>query len=286
LDREAKLLDVAKRYNPKVLVTGSEVDANMVAFGIGIPIINVNDMPVRNYFEQGSDAHPVTRLTMPLSKVIMKPFMVPDEIYLSLGLKQEQIFEYPFIDPFIWLDGFTPNIEYVKEKIPNIDFNKKIVVVREEEFKASYVTNKHNFMLDLLLELDKLDINLIVIPRYEENHLEQSLRNAIVLREKMIIQHLLAFSHLFIGGGGTINIEATYFGVPAISTRSFVSHYDKFLIDKSLMFHSNDVSEILNLTDKLLQKDTKSTAKEVYSKMKLDINIFTNKILKVANGEY
>ncbi len=58
---------------------------------------------------------------------------------------------------------------------------------------------------------------------------------AAVLEEKMVIQHLLAFADLFIGGGGTLNSEACFFGTPAISTRSFVSHYDKLLIDAELM---------------------------------------------------
>ena len=98
------------------------------------------------------------------------------------------------------------------------------------------------------------------------------------MEKKIILQHLLAYSDLFIGGGGTINIEATYFGVPVISIRSFISHYDKFLIDKGLMWHSNDKGEILDLIKKLLGKKTIQKAKEIYGKMKVDIDMFVGEI--------
>ena len=275
--RMEKLIEIVK--NVDIVVSGSVVDINRVAFGLGKKIINFYDMPLKDYNLDIKKALPQIRLTIPLSTKVFKPFIVPNEIYLRLGLDENQIVEYNFLDPLIWLKDFKPNLKYVKEKIPKIDFNKKIVVIREEEFKASYVQNRYNFLDEAIKELEKEDLNLIIIPRYESNHLKEKFKKAIILEEKIILQHLLAYSDLFIGGGGTINIEAAYFKVPVISTRSFISHYDKFLIDNNLMWHSNNTKEIVKLAKNLVGKKTDS--KKIFDKMKVDIDMFIKEIMKV-----
>ena len=274
LFRMEKLIEIVK--NVDVVVSGSVVDINRVAFGLGKKIINFEDMPLRGYQNSCKNITAVTRLTAPFSTILYKPFMVPDEIFKNLGVCD--IREYNFIDPLIWLKDFNPSLEYIKKEIPKIDFNKKTVIVREEEFKASYVGIRYNFLDEAIKELEKEDINLVIIPRYEADHLKQKFKNSIILEKKIILQHLLAFSDLFIGGGGTINIEAAYFGVPVISTRSFITHYDKFLIDNNLMWHSNDKEEIINLAKSLIGKKTDS--KKVFDKMKVDIDMFVKGIVE------
>ena len=276
LYRMDKLTEIVK--NVDVVVSGSVVDINRVAFGLGKKVINFYDMPIRDYTLNLEKVLPQIKLTIPLSTKVFKPFIVPDEIYLKLGVDKKQIIEYNFIDPLIWLKDFKPNLEYIKKEIPKIDFNKKIVVIREEEFKASYVGKRYNFLDEAIKELQKENFNLIIIPRYEAKHLKDKFKNSIILEKKIILQHLLAFTDLFIGGGGTINIEATYFGVPVISTRSFISHYDKFLIDNNLMWHSNDKKEIINLAKSLIGK--KPNSKEVFDKMEVDIDMFVKGILE------
>ena len=270
LNRQKKLIDIVKKYNIKKLVTLSSVDAIRVAFGLGIKIINFNDMPLRSYKFEYKDITPVTRLTAPFSSVLFKPFMVDDEIFLKLGV--ENIKTYNFIDPLIWLKDFSVDDEYIQKIIPEIDTNKPIVVVREEEYKANYVLHQTSFLYEVIKKLQEWDINLVIIPRYESEYLKKRFKKAIVLEKKIILQNLLAKSNLFIGGGGTINIEACYFGVPVISTRSFISHYDKFLIDNNLMWHSNDSKEIISLSKKLIKQKTDS--KPIFDKMEVDIDMF------------
>ena len=270
LNRQKKLIDIVKKYNIKKLVTLSSVDAIRVAFGLGIKIINFNDMPLRSYKFEYKDITPVTRLTAPFSSVLFKPFMVDDEIFLKLGV--ENIKTYNFIDPLIWLKDFSVDNEYIQKTIPQIDTNKPIVVVREEEYKANYVLHQTPFLYEVIEKLQNWDINLVIIPRYESEYLKKRFKKAIVLEKKIILQNLLAKSNLFIGGGGTINIEACYFGVPVISTRSFISHYDKFLIDNNLMWHSNDSKEIISLSKKLIKQKTDS--RPIFDKMEVDIDMF------------
>ena len=270
LKRQKKLIDIVKKYNIKKLVTLSSVDAIRVAFGLGIKIINFNDMPLKSYKFEYKNITPVTRLTAPFSSVLFKPFMVDDEIFLKLGV--ENIKTYNFIDPLIWLKDFNVDNEYIQKTIPQIDINKPIVVVREEEYKANYVLHQTPFLYEVIKKLQEWDINLVIIPRYESEYLKKRFKKAIVLEKKIILQNLLAQSNLFIGGGGTINIEACYFGVPVISTRSFISHYDKFLIDNNLMWHSNDSKEIISLSKKLIKQKTDS--KPIFDKMEVDIDMF------------
>ena len=273
LFRMEKLIEIVK--NVDVVVSGSVVDINRIAFGLGKKIVNFNDIPIKGYKNNCNNITAVTRLTAPFSTTLFKPFILSDKIFKNLGVCD--IREYNFLDPLIWLKDFKPDLNYIKKEIPQINLNKPIVVVREEEFKASYVRTRYNFLDEAVKELEKEDLNLIIIPRYETTHLKEKFKKAIILEKKIILQHLLAHSDLFIGGGGTINIEATYFGVPVISTRSFISHYDKFLIDNNLMWHSNNSKEITKLAKKLIGKKTYS--KKVFDKMKIDLDIFIEGIL-------
>jgi len=276
LYRMEKLVEIVK--NVDVVVSGSVVDINRVAFGLGKKIVNFNDLPIKGYENHCKNITAVTRLTAPFSTILFKPFVIPNNIFKNLGVCN--IKEYNFLDPLIWLKDFQPSLEYVKKEIPEINFNKKIVVIREEEFKASYVSKKYYFFYEVIKELEKEDINLIIIPRYEIEHLKKEFKKVIILEKKIILQHLLAYSDLFIGGGGTINIEATYFGIPVISTRSFISHYDKFLIDNELMYHSNNKDEIIKHAKKLLKIKNTTKAKEIFGKMKVDIDLFIKGILE------
>lgn len=272
IHRTKKLIDIVK--NVDVVVSGSVVDVNRVAFGLGKKVVNFNDMPIKDYDTACNKITAVTRLTAPLSTTLYKPFMVPDEIFEKLGVCD--IREYNFIDPVIWLKNFKPDIEYVKQEIPQLDFKKRIIVIREEEYKASYVNERYGFLDEAVKELEKENVNIIIIPRYESDHLKHIFKQSIILEKKIVLQHLLAYTDLFIGGGGTINIEATYFGVPVISTRSFISHYDKFLIDNGLMWHSNDVQEIVELAKKLINK---KTTPSVYQKMHVDLEYLIDGII-------
>jgi len=277
IKREEELIKIVKNNNVKAVVSGSVVDINRVGFGLGVRVVNFNDMPIRDYRYSCEKIHPVTRLSAPFSSVLFKPFVVPDKIFQNLGVCKVKT--YNFLDPLIWLKDFKIDEKYIQKILPEIDENKPIVVVREEEFKASYVQNRYPFLYEVVDELQNWDINLIIIPRYESAPLKERFKKAIVLEKAIILQNLLAKSSLFIGGGGTINIEACFFGVPVISTRSFISHYDKFLIDNGLMWHSNNAKEILNLAKRLIGKSNKNKAKEVFGKMEVDLDMFIREII-------
>jgi hypothetical protein len=272
IDRQFALMEFIRDKNVEKLVCLCSVDANRVAFGLGIPIYNFYDIPLSDCTANFKKALPQARLTLPLSAKAFRPYMVPSEIFERFSLEKDQIFEYHFLDVLVWLAEFCADKRYFDNVLNEygLDPKKQTIVVREEEYKASYVMKKFPILYQGLEILkDKLDANIIAIPRYEPEPLQELLPFATVLKEKMIVQHLLAFADLFIGGGGTLNSEACYFGTPTISTRSFVSHYDKLLIDEGLMQKADTVDELVALCIEHFSKRT--DAKRVFDKMNLDL---------------
>ncbi|WP_373036555.1 DUF354 domain-containing protein [Sulfurimonas sp.] len=248
IDRQIKFMEFIGEHHIERLVCLSSVDACRVAFGLGIPIINFYDIPLSDYTTNFTRALPQARLTIPLAHKMFKPFVVPDEVIERFGLDSSQIYEYNFIDPLIWLQNFKYDFDYVKKALKNynMDYTKSTIVIREEEYKSSYVDKKYPILYEAIDEIQRLtDSNIIIIPRYESKYLEKEFPKAIVLKEKIEIQHLLFFCDLFIGGGGTINSEACFLGTPTISTRSFISHYDKYQIDNNLMVWVDTKEELI-----------------------------------------
>lgn len=255
IDRQIKFMEFIGEHHIERLVCLSSVDACRVAFGLGIPIINFYDIPLSDHTTNFTRALPQARLTIPLANKMFKPFVVPDEVIERFGLDNSQIYEYNFIDPLIWLQNFKYDFDYVKKVLKNynMDYSKPTIVIREEEYKSSYVDKKYPILYEAIDEIQTLtDTNIIIIPRYESKYLEKEFPKAIILKEKIEIQHLLFFCDLFIGGGGTINSEACFLGTPTISTRSFISHYDKYQIDNNLMVWVETKEELIKKVQLLI----------------------------------
>ncbi|NPA11845.1 MAG: DUF354 domain-containing protein, partial [Epsilonproteobacteria bacterium] len=160
-----------------------------------------------------------------------------------------------------------------------IDRNKFTILVREEEYKASYVNKKYPFLYEALPEIYKrFNANIIIIPRYESEYLKKEFPFAYVIEEKIILQNLLKDVDLFIGGGGTINSEACFLGTPTISTRSFISHYDKWQIDNGLMVWTNDKKELMHYVELAKNKKLSPNLKAL-DKMEVDIEKIVKEIL-------
>lgn len=281
LERQIALCELLRNFRVKTLISGCSVDANRVAFGLNIPNINFYDIPLSDHTTNFKKALPQARLTIPLSTAIFHPFIVPREIFLRLALEDDQILSYNCIDPFVWLRNFKPSKEYIESEL-KIKLDKPLIVIREEEFKASYVSEKYSLLYDGLVRLTKkIDANFVIIPRYESKPLKDLFPFAMILDNASVIQHLLAHADLFIGGGGTINIEATYFGTPTISTRSFISHYDKYLIDKDLMVWVENADMMVDVASNILGERKEGLAKAVYNTMKFDEGLIVNDILNL-----
>jgi len=283
IDRQIQFMKFLSKHHIHKLVCLSSVDASRVAFGLGIPIINFYDIPLSDYTTNFTRALPQARLTIPLANKMFKPFVVPNEVIERFGLDESQIYQYDFIDPLIWLQNFQYDFSYVQKVLKHypIDYNKRTILIREEEYKASYVDKKYPILYEAIDEIQNVtNANIIIIPRYESEYLEKTFPHCIVLKEKVEIQHLLVFADLFIGGGGTINSEACFLGTPTISTRSFLSHYDKYQVDNNLMIWVETKEDLVSQSMQLIGLDNTDVAKDVLSKMHIDLDYIVNHIIE------
>lgn len=282
IERQKALMEFVSLYDIDRLVCLCSVDANRVAFGLGIPVVNFYDIPLSDHKENFKKALPQARLTLPLSNRVIKPFVVPDDIFRRFSLDDEQIFSYGFIDPVIWLKDFKPDMKRVEQILApyHLHLQKPLIIIREEEYKASYVDKQYPILYDAMKEIaEQTGANIVIIPRYESAYLKAQFPFVSVLEEKVEIQHLLAYADLFIGGGGTLNTEACFFGTPTISTRSFISHYDKYQIDQGLMEWVNTKEELLEAVHRMISKRYDAKAKGVFGAMVVDVEAIAKAIL-------
>lgn len=281
LSRQNELMEFIADKNIEKLICLCSVDANRVAFGLGIEIINFYDIPLSDYRTDFTKALPQARLTLPLSNKAFRPFMVPNEIFLRFGLDWHQIYEYPFLDVCAWLKDFKPSRLFFDEFLDEYGLDKSLpnILVREEEFKSSYVSAKFPVLYDGLNELQRrIKANFIIIPRYESEPLRALFPYAAVIKNKLRVQHLLAYADLFIGGGGTLNSEACFFGTPTISTRSFISHYDKWLIDLGLMAKADSADELVDIALASIAKRNEK-ARAIFTQMPFNLDEIIEQIL-------
>ena len=117
------------------------------------------------------------------------------------------------------------------------------------------------------------------MPRYESDHLKENFSSyAMILEEKLKPEEFYPFIDLLIGGGGTMNLEVSYYGIPVISTRSLFLYHDTFLLDNQLMTHVKTKEEALNAISSNLKKGINKENKKFFCKEKC---CFENIIKKI-----
>lgn len=253
LKRQGEFVDIFEEKGyPRALICGSSVEGVQTAFGLGIPVIHFADTPIRGYQFKYEDMTVLSKLTIPLSSLIFHPFVVPSEVYVNFGLNPKNVISHDFIDVCLWMNDIKKKEENDFRKKYNLDINKRTILIREEEFKAHYVKEKLPIIYNLIpLLSEQFDFNIVIMPRYETEYLKKQFSTyATILEDKLKPEEFYPFIDLLIGGGGTMNLEASYYGIPVISTRSLFLYHDKYLIDNNLMFHVSSEDEALDIVKK------------------------------------
>ena len=287
--RQKEILDLFKvRGFPKVLICGAVVDSVQVAYGIGIPVVNIYDAPAvsephDSYRNQELTA--VARLTLPFSKIFFYPFIFPKELMLRFALDDNQIQSYPFIDVALWINKIQKDSKNDFRIRYGLDIKKPTILIREEEYKAHYVKEKIPTIYEVIpLLKEEMDANLVIMPRYEKERLKRDFGGiATILEEKLKPEEFYPFIDLFIGGGGTMNLEAVCYGIPTISTRSIWMLYDYYLVQNGLMFWTQDCKNILEIAKENIGKKIDTKKYFVCGECNFDIIIrqIEKKILEV-----
>ncbi|MFH1328586.1 MAG: DUF354 domain-containing protein [Candidatus Bathyarchaeota archaeon] len=243
LKRTLLLKDLLVEKKPNVSLSFSSPEAVRASFGLAIPHICVNDSP---------HAEAVAKLTVPLSEKLLTPYVIPQKAWIRLGASENMIVQYRALDPVVWLSRFRANPQTLKQL--NLSKRKPIITIRLEETYAAYLTKfptTGSKILPIIRRIVKEfrdTAQIVVIPRYEDQApmLQKKFGKKITVAERVVDgPSLIAFSSVFIGGGGTMTAEAALLGIP-----TFFCHpreltlVEKFLIHKKLVKRVTD-SEVL-----------------------------------------
>lgn len=239
-ERTAALARVIARRKPDLAISFSSPEAARTAFGLGIPHYAINDSP---------HATAVARLTIPLSRRLFSPKIIPVKIWVELGASPGAIVQYNALDPIVWLRGMVPNPAVLGEL--GLDGTKPIVVFRAEEAFASYllghVSEGGSVIVPVIQSLlEKYDgpLQIVALPRYGERApaIRSALRNRVVVPKRAVDgPSLLVYSSVFVGAGGTMTAEAALLGVPTISCYPREpTLVEEYLIGEGLVFRSTD----------------------------------------------
>jgi len=281
LERSLELVSFVKNANPELAISFSSPEAARVSTGMGITHVSVNDSPHSVW---------VARLTIPLSSLLFSPWVIPSRAWRTFGIDPKRIIFYRALDPAAWLKR--------KELWPEpTDFERSsagAVIIRAPEAHASYMKNQKFSVVNIarLLAERFRDKKLILLPRYKEQEEEfQSLDapNVIMCNEPFFGPNLLQSASLLIGGGGTMNAEASLLGIPVISFYEGPATYvENYLVKSGFVKKVRNEKECIRETTAILEKDSKEKfvrkAEVEVSSMEDPSEVIASKIDELQRG--
>ncbi len=272
IERMRKLFQIIKKEKPNLAIYLSSPDAARISFGLGIRSISLNDIP---------EAVAQSKLTVPISTLVVCPAFIPKSVFVRYGARPEQIVQYNALDPVAWIKNFKPNTEILKKL--NLSKKKKIVTFRTEETKAAYLNEKTNGseLFPIIKEVAKRDdVQVVVISRYDqEKFMKKGLKDNVTITNYVgDTLSLLYYSDLFVGAGGTMSLEAALLGTPTISCRNISTYYERYAIKKGLIERAEKGEELKKI-EKVLAKNSeykkklRKVSKELIKEMEDPIRV-------------
>jgi predicted glycosyltransferase len=227
-ERVGLLAQYFRRHRPDALVTLSNAESIRAAFGLKIPIVCFTDVPT---------ARLISRLTLPLASKVCAPWIIPKHDFIRCGVAGKDLFHYRALDPVLWLKDH-PAARNGAEPVAR-NGRRPLVVCRETEWQSSYVDN--DIVRTIATEIGRRhpDWRIINIPRYRKHPFYD-------------VPSLLADADLLIGGGGTMCIEAAYFGTPVLATLPIRMHYMQWLFERRLARKCSTVADGVRWAEKII----------------------------------
>ena len=244
--RTYELAEVVKQFGPDVAVTFSSPEGSRVAFGLGIRHICFNDSP---------HAEAVAKLTVPLTSKLYCPWVIPHSAWSGYGIAKKNIVHYRALDPAAWLKYHNDDIQEVKQE-------KRMILLRLEESKASYIADKKistTRMIDSFVAKLWQSANILVLCRYEDQIAEVESRygNKVqVLRDVVEGTTLIKSTQLFVGAGGTMTAEAALLGKPTISIAPIQFYVEKYLVRSGLVKRAINSRSLVRSGMKMLSDES------------------------------
>lgn len=244
IERMKLLLDVVVGERPDACLSSGSPEAARIAYGLGIPHLLISDTP----------HSPVNRLAAPLSRRVLTPWVIPIREWIEAGADRKMIAQYKALDPCFWLKDFKLD----KSILGDLE-ERGYILFRMPETQASYLRTGDREFLELAHKITKIlgDMKLVVLCRYTEQagSARRILGGKAVVIDKLILgAPLIAFSAIFIGGGGTMTQEASLLGVPAISIYpKELPAVLRFLERRRLLIHFREPEAVIQALANLLR---------------------------------
>jgi predicted glycosyltransferase len=190
---------------------------------------------------------------------VMAPDVIPKDVFLAKGYKEDQILRYPGIKEDVYAPSFLPDAT-VRQRLSLSD-QDLVVTIRPPATEAHYHNPESSRLLDAVFETiaNHPDAKVVLLPRTPRQEADLSRRWPELFKTGRVIVPvhavdglgLIWFSDLVISGGGTMNREAAALGVPVYSTfRGKMGAVDEDLAKKGrlvLLQSAEDVRSKLKL---------------------------------------
>jgi predicted glycosyltransferase len=284
-NRIFELADIIKHFEPDTAITFSSPEGARVAFGLGIKHIGLNDSP---------HAVSVAKLTIPLMNHLFCPWVIPYSAWLNFGISKNNITKYRALDPAAWLKRHPISLPLPSAMIDNFNFDtqKKTILIRPEETKASYIADKkisnRISMIDAVVNNLSELANIIILCRYEDQIIEITKRyegKVHVLQKVTDGTSLISLADIFIGAGGTMTAEASLLGKPTISIAPVPFYVEKYLVSSGLVQKASNSKNLVRLTKKMiLNKDYASKQRKMAKHILDNMDDPIDKILSFLNS--
>jgi predicted glycosyltransferase len=250
--RQEELIPRIKSFSPEIALSVASGVCARIAFGFGFEHVAVNDSP---------HSEIAGRLSLPLSRHLFCPWIIPYDAWSKFGLTRSQITRYHALDPAAWLKRPAK-----RGPVPRLSGKRKTVVVRLEESYAPYMAGSKKDWNDKVLWalIDSLPgVNLVALCRYEDQ-LQMVKENygedLIVPGTAIDGRSLLEKTDVFVGMGGTMTTESALMGVPTISAFQGSLLSEDYLVSVGLLRKAKEPIGVASLVRKLLEGDSKALA--------------------------
>ena len=257
-----------------VVISNTGVEACRVGFGLGAKVHTFWDHP---------QAIPQAKLTLPLSDYIYYPWLITD----ARGYNSEATLEpYKGFLHLAWIKDFRVDENILKKLY--LEKDKPIILFRESETKSAYLLGKQDITFLAIMKLAKKypEIQFVTKPRYDFTYASKyfplnEYPNVFLLSGYVDLQSLIAKSSLILGGGATISLEASYFGIPTILCRPIGSTIDEFLFSSKFGLQAQSVEGIEKLFEYFVKYDFKNDYhKEISRRVYEDMEFPFSELIK------
>lgn len=234
--RTTRLILYAKNKHFSLGASLSSNDLALAAWVLKIPQVTITD------YEYATISH---KFNFKFVNRVLVPEFLPDDVLKSYGAKPEQIVKYRGLKEQVYLPQWKIDLELPK-KI-GLDSSKIIIVMRPPATMSLY----HRFESELFIECLKTfsarkDTQVILIPRTEEQKAELlKITKNVFIPPPVDGPSLIYASDLVVGGGGTMNREASVLGVPVYTVfKGKLGAIDTKLIEEKKMVQISNPNDV------------------------------------------